>query len=174
MKDFTVKNVEPVFSGRVVNVSVETFAFPDGKEARRELVRHPGAVAIVPLLSAEEIVLIKQFRYSARTVLWEIPAGTLEAGETPLACAHRELIEEVRYRASGMEAIGGFYTSPGFCNEFIHLYAASGLEPAEGSLDEDELIEAHVVSRDEAMRMIRSGEIIDAKTIIGLLRVCGR
>jgi len=171
VEDFTVKKVTPVYSGRVVGVTVETIIFPNGKEATREVVRHPGAVAMVPLLSPGKVVLIKQFRYSTGKALWEIPAGTIEAGETPLACAHRELAEEIGYRAQRMEALGGFYTSPGFCNEFIHLFAAVGLEPAQAQHDMDEQLEAHVLSLDEAMQMLQSGEIIDAKTIIGLLKV---
>jgi ADP-ribose pyrophosphatase len=171
VKDFTVKKVETVYSGRVVGLSVETIVFPDGREATREVVRHPGAVAIVPLLSPREVILIRQFRYSTGRALWEIPAGTLESGETPEACAHRELIEEAGYRAQRMEPIGGFYTSPGFCTEFIHAFAALGLEPAEAHLDIDEQIEAHRMSLAEALQKIEDGEIIDAKTIIGLLRV---
>lgn len=171
MKDFTLKKAEKIYSGRVVGLSVETIVFPDGKEATREVVRHPGAVAMVPLLSSREVVLIRQFRYSAGKSLWEIPAGTLEPGETPLDCAHRELVEEVGYRAQEMEPLGGFYTSPGFCTEFLHLFAALNLERTETHLDKDEQIEAHPMTLDEAMRKVENGEIVDAKTIIGLLRV---
>lgn len=171
MKDFEVKDVKQVYSGRVVGLSVETIILPDGQEARREVVRHPGAVAIVPMASADEVILIKQFRYCAATTLWEIPAGTMEQGETPLACARRELIEETGYRAGKMKALGGFYTTPGFCNEFLYLFVATELEPCESNLDRDEQIETHKMSMEEAFRKIESGEIADAKTLVGLMRV---
>jgi ADP-ribose pyrophosphatase len=171
MKDFAVKNAQKIYSGRVVDLSVETIIFPDGKEATREVVRHPGAVAIAPLLSPREIVLIRQFRYSAGKELWEIPAGTIEPGEDPMNCAYRELIEEVGYRAQTMRLLGGFYTSPGFCTEFLHLFLATNLERAETRLDTDEQIEAHAMTLDEAFRKLDQGEIIDAKTIVGLLKI---
>jgi ADP-ribose pyrophosphatase len=171
MKDFRVKNVENIYSGRVVDLTVETIAFPDGKEMTRELVHHPGAVAIVPILSATEIIMIKQFRYSAEGEIWEIPAGTLEPNESPADCAHRELVEEIGYRAGKMESLGGFYTSPGFCNEYLHLFRATDLQSAEAHLDKDEQIEVHTMTLQQALQKIESGEIIDAKTIIGLLRI---
>ena len=174
MKDFTVRKVEEIYSGRVVSVSVETFAFADGQEATREVVHHPGAVAIVPVVNSKEIILLKQFRYCAGRDLWEIPAGTIEPGETPLVCAHRELIEETGRRARKMEFLGGFYTSPGFTSEYLHLFAAMDLEPAEAHLDKDEKIEIHQVSFEEALQKIEMGEIMDAKTIVGLLRVSRR
>ncbi|RJP21392.1 MAG: NUDIX hydrolase [Candidatus Abyssobacteria bacterium SURF_5] len=171
MKDFVITNVEKIYCGRVVDLSVETIQYPDGSGAKREVVRHPGAVAVVPLLSPHEVILIRQFRYCAGAVLWEIPAGTLERGEDPTECAHRELIEEVGYRAREMERLCAFYTSPGFCNEFLHVFAARNLEPAKAELDKDEQIEAHPVALSEAFRKIDAGEIVDAKTIIGLLKI---
>ncbi|RJP74728.1 MAG: NUDIX hydrolase [Candidatus Abyssobacteria bacterium SURF_17] len=171
MKDFEVKEVKQIYSGRVVDLSVETIILPDGKEARREVVRHPGAVAIVPMASAKEVILIKQFRYCAGKTLWEIPAGTMEQGETPLACAQRELIEETGHRAGKMESLGGFYTTPGFCNEFLYLFVATELEQCESNLDRDEQIETHKMSMKEAFCKIESGEIADAKTLVGLMRV---
>lgn len=174
MKDFRVKNVENIYSGRVVDLTVETIEFPDGKEMTRELVRHPGAVAIVPMISPNEIVMIKQFRYSARGEIWEIPAGTLEPNEAAAECAHRELIEEIGYQAGKLEPLGGFYTSPGFCNEYLHLFRATDLRPAQAHLDKDEQIEVHTMTLQQALQKIETGEIIDAKTIIGLLRISQR
>lgn len=169
MEDFTVKESNQVYSGRIVNVSVEKVALSDGSEVTREVVQHPGAVAIVPMISPAEVILIKQFRYCARGAIWEIPAGTLEPGETPLACAERELIEETGYRAGKMKSLGGFYTSPGFCTEFLHIFLASELEACGSKLDADEQIEVYTMPMEEALRKIEEGEIIDAKTIIGLL-----
>jgi ADP-ribose pyrophosphatase len=171
MEDFKVLKAEKIYSGRVVGLSRETIAFPDGKEAVREIVRHPGASAMVPMISPTEVILIKQFRYSAKKMLWEIPAGTLEPGETALACAERELVEEIGYRAGKMTPLGGFYTSPGFCNEFLHLFLATDLEPSQSNLDKDERLEVHRMPMKEALRKIETGDIIDAKTIAGLLKV---
>ena len=170
MEDFKIKDVKHVYSGRVVDFSVEKVALPDGSEITREVVRHPGAVAIVPLLSPREVVLIKQFRYSAGKTLWEIPAGTLEPGETPTACAERELTEETGYRAGKIVPMGGFYTSPGFCTEFLHLFLALELEHRGLKLDSDERIEVHPMDLKEAFDKIENGEIVDAKTIVGLLK----
>jgi ADP-ribose pyrophosphatase len=170
MEDFKVKETKHLYSGRVVNLSVEKIALPDGNEISREVVHHPGAVAIVPMLSPDEVVLIKQFRYCAGKALWEIPAGTLEPGESPAACAARELTEETGYRAGKMVPMGGVYTSPGFCNEFLHLFLAADLEHCGLKLDPDERIEVHTMSMNEALRKIESGEIVDAKTIVGLLK----
>jgi ADP-ribose pyrophosphatase len=136
-------------------------------------VRHPGAAAIVPVISASEVVLIKQFRYCTGDTLWEIPAGTLEPGEIPIECAKRELREETGYSAGRMEPMGGFYTSPGFCTEFLHLFIATGLEPCESGLDDDEQLTVHRVPIEEAYDKIERGEIVDAKTIVGLMRLKG-
>ena len=171
MQDFEVRETRNIYSGRVVELSVETILLPDGTEAMREVVRHPGAAAMVPMLSPEKIILIRQFRYCAKKTLWEIPAGTIEAGETPLACAERELIEETGYRAGKMEPMGGFFTSPGFCSEFLHLFLATELQPCKAERDSDEQLLVHTVPLSEALRKIQSGEIIDAKTIVGLLKL---
>lgn len=171
MQDFELKETRKIYEGRVVELSAETIILPDGREAVREVVGHPGATAIVPLISPREVILIKQFRYCAGKVLWEIPAGTLEADETPIECAKRELIEETGYRAGKMEPMGGFFTSPGFCTEFLRLFLATALEPCESKPDDDERLTAHKVPLDDAFRKIDRGEIVDAKTIVGLLKL---
>ncbi len=171
MKDFQVKEQNQIYSGRVVKVSVETIVLPSGRETIREVVQHPGAAAIVPMISPGEVLLLKQFRYCTRMSLWEIPAGTLETGETPAACAERELIEETGYRAGKMQRLSGFFTTPGFCNEFLHLFLATELRAVGSNLEKDEQIEVHPLSLPEALRKIEAGEIVDAKTIIGLLVV---
>ena len=171
MRDFKLIDSKKVFKGRVIDLSVETVLLPGGTEATREVVRHPGASAIVPMISPAELILIKQFRYCAQKELWEIPAGTLEPGETPLECAERELIEETGYRAGKMRPLGGFYTSPGFCTEFLHLFLATELEPCKADCDEDEQLVVHRLSLEEAFGKIENGEIVDAKTIVGLLKI---
>ncbi len=171
MRDFKLKDSRRVYEGRVIDVSVETALLPNGAEIKREVVRHPGATAIVPLISPTEVILIRQFRYCAEKELWEIPAGTLEPDETPLECAKRELIEEIGYRAGEMSPLGGFFTSPGFCTEFLHLFLATRLEPCEADRDADEQIVVRRVSLREAFRKLDSGEIVDAKTIVGLLKL---
>jgi ADP-ribose pyrophosphatase len=171
MEDFEITESKQVYSGRVVNLYIEKIALPDGTEVIREIVQHPGAVAIVPMISPDEVVMIKQFRHCVRKAVWEIPAGTLEPDESPIDCARRELEEETGYRAAGMNPLGGFYTSPGFCNEFLYLFLATELEPCELKLDSDEQLEVHKMSLKEAFRKLEDGDIVDAKTIIGLLRV---
>ncbi len=169
MRDFKLLDREDIYSGRIIELSIETVLLPGGREAKREVVRHPGSVAIVPLISPDEVILIKQFRYCAGKALWEIPAGTLEADETPIECAGRELIEETGYSAGTLEPMGGFFTAPGFCTEFLHLFTATDLKPCASELDDDEQLTVHKVSLEEALRKISSGEIIDAKTMVGLL-----
>ena len=171
MEDFELKEQEEIYRGRIVALSSETIILADGSERIREVVRHPGATAIVPLISPDEVVLIKQFRYCTGKTLWEIPAGTLEPGELPIECAKRELMEETGYAAGKIEPMGGFYTSPGFCTEFLHLFIATELEPCEADLDDDEQLTVHRIRIEEALDKIDSGEIVDAKTIVGLMRL---
>ncbi len=159
---------ERVFEGRVVMLRVDDVRLPNGRETKREVVEHKGAVAIVPLLPGNRVVLIRQWRHAVGEELLEIPAGTLEPGEDPLACAHRELAEETGYEASLLEPIASFYTSPGFTNERLHLFLATGLRPTERAPDEDELIETVPVPWEQAMTMCTDGRIVDGKTLFGL------
>ncbi|MFQ6057420.1 MAG: NUDIX domain-containing protein [Anaerolineae bacterium] len=158
-----------VYEGRVVHLRVDTVRLEGGYVTQREIVEHPGAVAIVALDGEGNVLLVRQFRQAAGEVLWEIPAGTREAGEDAEACARRELQEETGYQASHMERLLSFYTSPGFCTEQIDLYLATGLSPVPHALEADEAIEVEAVPLTEALEMIRRGEIRDAKTIVGLL-----
>ena len=171
MRDFELLGKRDVYEGKKLKVSVETIRLPDGRETEREVIRHPGAVAIAPLIAPGEVILIKQFRYCVGKVLWEIPAGTLEEGETPIECAQRELIEESGYRAGKLEPMGGFFPTPGICTEYLSVFLATELEPCQAAPDADEVITVHRVSLDEALRMIDDGEIVDAKTIVGLLKL---
>ncbi len=155
---------EIIYSGRVFKVEV------DGKW---EKVVHPGAVCIVARPSADEVILIRQYRHATGGELLEIPAGTLHEGEDPRECAIRELEEETGYRASQIIERARFWTTPGFTDEFMYLYEASGLVKTQINPDEDEVIEVDIVPRREALLMIDDGRIQDAKSILGLLRVLG-
>ena len=171
MQDYKIKDTKTIYDGRIVALATETIILPDGKEVMREVIRHPGVAAMVPMISPGEVVMIRQFRHCAGKVLWEIPAGTLEPGEEPIDCAGRELMEETGYRAGELKSMGGFFPTPGICTEFLHLFLATGLEPCETHLDADEQITVHTVPLEEALRKIDTGEIVDAKTIVGLLKL---
>jgi len=168
-----VKNTQlgEVFRGRVFRVTRDKVAIPGKGEVVREIVRHSGAVIIAPLISATEILLINQYRFAAEAELWEIPAGTLEPGESPEQCAARELEEETGYRAGEIQPVLHFYSTPGFCDEFMHLFVARNLTPGRQKLDADESLEVERFSLDRAREMILTGEIRDAKTIVGLAAV---
>lgn len=158
-----------VFEGRVVNLRVDTVELPGGRRATREVVEHKGAVAIVPLIDEELVVMVRQYRQPTGEVLLEIPAGTLEPGEYPDDCAARELIEEVGYRARSLSRMFKSYLAPGYSSEMLHTYLATDLEKVTAAPDADENIEIVTYSLDDAVGMIGTGEIKDAKTICGLL-----
>jgi ADP-ribose pyrophosphatase len=159
-----------VYAGHVVTLDVDRVRFADGTEATREVVRHPGAVVVVALTARGEVVLERQFRYAAAEVLLELPAGKLDGGEPPLACAQRELAEETGFSASEWRPLGTFFTAPGFADERMHAFLALGAErSAVCALDEDERLEVVLVPFERAVALVRSGEIHDAKSIVGLL-----
>jgi ADP-ribose pyrophosphatase len=139
-----------------------------GNEFRRELCVHPGAVVILPFL-ADKVLLIRNYRYAAQNTLIELPAGTLEKGEDPMNCAGRELLEETGYLAGRLKPLASFFSSPGILTEKLYAFAAYDLEMKVAALEEDEEIETMPVSFDEAIEMIRTAQIIDAKTIATLL-----
>ncbi|MBK8032792.1 MAG: NUDIX hydrolase [Anaerolineae bacterium] len=170
----TVLNSEEIYRGRVIQLSVLDVRLPNGKTSRRELIKHPGAVAIIALDAANNVLLVRQFRMAADRVMMEIPAGTLEPGEDPLVCAERELQEETGYRPGKLEAFGGIYVAPGYTSEFIHHFIATDLTESRLEMDDDEFIEASFVPMTEALAMIERGEIIDGKSISGLLKVARR
>ena len=169
--DLTERTIESkrVYEGRVVNLRVDTVMLPDGRISTREIVEHRGAVAIVPMLSENKVILIKQFRKPANEDLLEIPAGTLAEGETPIECAKRELVEEIGYSAGKFEELFSIYLAPGYSTEKLHVFLASELKPEERKLDEEEFIEVVEMTLDEAISQIEAGAIKDAKTICGLL-----
>lgn len=160
---------ERIFQGRVVNLRVDTVRLPNGRISRREVVEHRGAVAIVPLLDNETVLMIKQFRLAANEVLLEIPAGTLEPGEPPEECAGRELEEETGYRAGTLRRLFTQYLAPGYSQEILHVFLARDLQRTAQQTEEDETVEVVPMSIHHAVELILSGEIKDAKTIAALL-----
>jgi len=172
--DEKILHTEQIYSGRVVKLNLLDVELPDGKTAKRELVKHPGAVAIVAFDNNQNILMVRQFRIAASQVMVEIPAGTLNPGEAPDVCAYRELQEETGYLPGKLEAMGGFFVAPGYTTEYIHLFLATQLTPSRLPGDEDEFIEMDRVTLADALAMIERGEIIDGKTISGLLLVARR
>ena len=167
-----------VYSGRVVNLDVDRVRFPDGSEGELELIRHPGASAVVPFLSDPhgddpQVLLIRQYRYAAGGYLYELPAGRLDPGEDPRDCAVRELREETGCTAERVEHLMTTYTTPGFTDETIHLYMAVGLTHGETAHEADEFVEAVPMPLSRALAMIEQGEIRDAKSALGILFAAG-
>ncbi|MBI2743311.1 MAG: NUDIX hydrolase [Chlamydiales bacterium] len=158
-----------VHKGHTLDIRVDTFILK-GKQRQWDVILHPGAVAILPINSDGELLLIKQWRRAAERILIELPAGTLDAGEPPDVCAQRELQEETGYRAQELIGLGGFFTAPGFCTEYIHFFIARELTPSYLEADDDEGIDLLPVSLKLALEMIDSGTICDAKTIAGIMR----
>lgn len=165
---------ERIYEGKILSVRIDTVELPDKKYSKREIVEHPGAVAIVPITEDKEIYLVKQFRKATETELLEIPAGKLEINEQPVECAIRELKEETGLNVENMECIIDYYSSPGFTNEKIHIFMASGVTIGEAEPEEDEYIDVVKVKIDEAMNMINDGIIKDGKTIIGIFMAYDR
>jgi ADP-ribose pyrophosphatase len=159
------------YNGGHIKVREDRVIEPAGHECSREIVVHPGAVCIVARPNPEEVILIRQYRHAAGRELVEIPAGTLHEGEDPRECAIRELEEEAGYRAANMVERARFWTTPGFTTEFMYLYEASGLTKTQINPDDDEVIEVDIVARTKALQMIDDGQIQDAKSILGLLRI---
>jgi ADP-ribose pyrophosphatase len=157
------------YRGAWIEVVTEDVALPGGRHARLDIVRHPGAAAVVPFLSPDEVLLIRQYRHAAGGTLYEVPAGKLDAGEAPADCARRELEEETGWRAGRIERLGSLLTTPGFTDERIHLFAAWDLTPASQRLESDEVIELAPMPLARALELVWSGEIDDAKTALALL-----
>jgi ADP-ribose diphosphatase len=158
-----------VYSGRLLRVDQDHVLLPNGSTTDLEMVRHPGASAVVPFVTDEDILLVRQFRYAARGFILEVPAGTLQNGEPPDECARREVEEEAGYRAGRIVKIGSIFTTPGFTDEVIHLYVARDLTPVTQKLDADEVLTVERLPFKRAVDLIRMGEIVDSKTICALL-----
>lgn len=157
------------FNGRLVKLRVDKVRLPNGREATREIVVHRGAVAVVPLLDSDTIVMVRQFRQAAGEALLEIPAGTLDPDETPDYCAERELTEEIGYKPGKLTLMFRSYLAPGYSSEMLHTFLAQDLSREKAEHDADEFIEVVEVKMHEAVELIRSGEIKDAKTICGVM-----
>jgi ADP-ribose pyrophosphatase len=167
-----------IYTGRVINLDVDTVQFPDASVGELEMVRHPGASAVLPFLSDPggedpQILLIRQYRYAADAFIYEIPAGRLEPGETPESCAHRELQEETGCTAERVERLTTVYTTPGFTDERIHLFMATGLTRGEARREADEFVENVTMTLSRGLSMIKDGEIVDGKTAIALMFAAG-
>lgn len=172
----TLVDSKRLYQGRVINVDQDTVRFPDGSIGQLEMIRHPGAAAVVPFLDDPSspdprVLLIHQFRHAADGVLWEIPAGTLEPGEPPDVCARRELEEEAGMEAGKLVRLTTIFTTPGFTDERIHLYLATGLSPVALAREEDEFITVHEKRWSEVGKMIRTGKIRDGKSLCSLMYV---
>lgn len=160
-----------IYRGRVIEVEVDRVRLPNGTETELEMVRHPGAAAIVPFENKEDILLVRQFRWATGGWIYEIPAGKLEGESDPALCAARELREEVGRKAGRLEFLGTIWTTPGFTDEAIHLFMATELEPVAQALEEDEVLQVVRLPFLEALDKVRRGEIPDAKTQCALAQV---
>ena len=159
-----------IFQGRVIDIGTEEVTLPSGVTVTLDVILHPGASLIVPLDEQQRVLMIRQWRHCAGGWLWECPAGTLNAGETPEQCARREVTEEAGVVAGALDYAGFIFTAPGFCNEKIHIWIARDLTEAPKHPDDDEVIvEVKAVAYDECLAMVARGEINDAKTIAALL-----
>jgi ADP-ribose pyrophosphatase len=159
-----------IYRGRTFNVDVDKVRLPGGAEAELELVHHRGAAAVVPVLGDGTVLLVRQYRYATGGWLLEIPAGKLDGGESPETCAGREAEEEVGYRPSKLEPLGWIWSSPGFADEKIWLFLATGLQEAKQELEHDEILHVERMPFQEAVEKAARGEIHDAKSAVALLR----
>ena len=167
-----------VYTGKIVSLDVDTVRFPDGSTGELEMIRHPGASAVVPFLSDPrgddpQVLIIRQYRYAADGYLYEIPAGRLDPGEDPRACAVRELKEETGCTAEQLDYLLTIYTTPGFTDEKIHLFMATGLTSGETKHEADEFLDLQPMLLSRALEMVKAGEIQDSKTALGLLFAAG-
>ena len=162
-EEVTIKT-DPIYEGRVISLQVDEVRLPNGETAVREIVKHPGAVALIALYEGKMIV-VEQYRKPLEKSQVEIPAGKLEPGEEPLEAAKRELVEETGFSCESLKHVCSFYTSPGFANEQLHLYFAQQLTPGKDNPDEDEFLDCFAITLDEAKELIAEGRISDAKTI---------
>ena len=169
-------STERVHTGRVINLDVDTVRFPDGSTGRLEMIRHPGASAVLPFLddpgaADPRVVMIRQFRHAADDAIWEIPAGRLDPGEAPEACARRELLEETGYSADSLTPLTTILTTPGFTDERIHLFTATGLAAGDHAREADEFVEVHELRWSALLDLARRGAVADAKTLAAILFV---
>lgn len=172
-KPIVPREIRKIYEGRIFTLQVETITVPKGGELHAEIIRHPGSVVIIPVTDTGEIVLVKQYRHAIGQSAWELPAGSLQPGENVEKAAYRECHEEIGLIPGTLERLGSFYPTPGYCDEEMNFFRASGLRPPgpgdqAAHQDEDEDIETQAFAIGALQRMIRSGEIIDLKTVAGL------
>ncbi len=164
-----VSRSERLFDGPIFAIDRDRLTESNGMEVVRDVVRHPGGAGALPLFADGRVALVSQYRHPARAELLEIPAGRIEPGEDPELCARREVEQETGFRPGRIERLSGFYSTPGFCEEILHVFLATDLTPTRQQLDHDEVVEVHFLQLEEALRMVHQGEIVDSKTIIALL-----
>jgi ADP-ribose pyrophosphatase len=175
MTDPEVLSTRHVHDGRIVKLSIEEVRLPNGNRVSLEIVRHPGAAAVVPVDDQGRVILVRQYRHATGSWLLEVPAGKLDhAGESPEACALREVEEETGYKAGHLVPLGWIWTTPGFTDERIWLYLARDLTPTRSALQEDEVLTVETMPLSEAVRRATSGEIVDAKSVCALLRAAAQ
>ena len=163
-----------IYDGRVIKVSIDTVDLPNGMRIPLEIVRHPGGAAVVALDAQNRVCVLRQYRHAAGGYIYELPAGKLEPGEPPEATIKRELVEEAGVNAAHWQSLGTYFSSPGVFTEVIHLYLATGLEAVAARPEADEVFEIEWWPLNQAMERARNGELVDAKTIIGILRAGSR
>jgi len=172
----TLISTRRVHTGRIVSLDIDTVRYPDGSSGELEMLRHPGASAIVPFLDDPRshdprIVLIRQFRHATNGYFWEIPAGRRDAGEDPAVTARRELREETGYQCGALVRLTEIWTTPGFTDEVIHLFMASDLTAGTDALEADEFLELHEMRWSKVLDMVRHGVITDAKSLTAILHI---
>lgn len=160
---------EKIFDGQILKLFFDQVRLPNGKTATREKISHPGAVGMVPVTDDGNVLLVRQYRYPVDDITIEIPAGKIDKHEVPEKCARRELAEEVGAVNGDLKLLSSFYTTPGFCDEVLHLYIATGFKISDNNLDEDEFLDIVSIKLYEAAKWIMEGKIKDSKTIIGIL-----
>lgn len=160
-------HTEEIYSGKIISLQLQDVELPNGKTSKREIIKHPGAVAVVAVTDENKIVMVEQYRKALERTIVEIPAGKLEKGEEPSVCARRELEEETGYECESIELLVSFYTSPGFADEIVHLYVAKGLKQKENAAapDEDEFVNLEELTLEEALQYMKEQKIYDAKTV---------
>lgn len=162
-----------IFQGRLLDLGIETIQLPNGKHVELEIIRHQGAAGALPLHDDQSVTLVRQYRHAGGGMHYEIPAGLLDPGETPLQSAARELAEEAQLKASKYNHLSTIHTTPGFSDERVHIFLATGLSEAKAKPDEDEFIDVVRIPMAAALQMVREGRITDAKTVCALLMAQG-
>jgi ADP-ribose pyrophosphatase len=174
----TLLSTRRIYTGRIISLDVDTVQFPNGNVGELEMIRHPGASAVLPFLDPVDaadprVLLIRQYRHATGDYLWEIPAGRRDGSEAPEDTARRELREETGYQAEHFQLLTSTWTTPGFTDEVIHLFLATGLTPGESALEADEVLAVHELRWSEVLEMVRNGTIGDTKSLNAILFVQG-